>query len=83
MRMLLNGFLSETAELFEVHQVKYIENDKPVGSLHHKNFSDNVSVALIRPRFMYIVLYMEDVLIRLNIHNLKEVTTKYRTRLSA
>lgn len=52
---LLNNFLPEAAKLSEIHQVKIIKSDKPVGSLHHKSFSNEVRVDLIHLWFAYIV----------------------------
>ena len=54
-RPLFNGFLAEASELFKIHQVKVIKRDKPVGILHQKSLSNDVSVDLIRLGFAQIV----------------------------
>ena len=59
----MNGFLPEADRMFEVHQIKDIKGDEPVGILHYKSFNDNVSDNLMRLRSAYIVFCMEDVLI--------------------
>lgn len=53
---LFDCFLTETAQFFEVHQIKIFKGNEPVRFLHHKSLSDNVSVNLIRLCFADVVL---------------------------
>ena len=53
---LLDGLLVESPHCLEIHKVKVIESDKPVGILHHKCFSNDVCVDLISLRFANVIL---------------------------
>ena len=44
---LLDGLLTETAELLEVHQVKVVERDRPVGILHHERLCNEERVDFV------------------------------------
>jgi len=53
---LLDGLLVEPPHSLEIHKIKVIESDKPVGILHHKSFGNDVCVDLICLRFANVIL---------------------------
>ena len=53
---LLDGFLIEAPHGLKIHKIKVIEGVKPVGTLHHKCFSNDVCVDLICLRLANVIL---------------------------
>jgi hypothetical protein len=53
---LFYGFLTKTLQGLKIHHIKVIETDKSEIILHHKSFSNNISVDLICLRFANVIL---------------------------
>lgn len=52
---LLYGFLTKTPQGLKIHHIKVIETDESEVILHHKSFSNNISVDLICLRFANVI----------------------------